>query len=153
MATNFFGAVYCTAEFLPLLLGSTPSNVVNVASIAGRIAVKGGSAYHASKFATVGWSEALHYDLAEKGICVTTIEPGLIPTEGFPQSDLVGHRLLRHVLGSEEQVSEAIRRSITHCKPQRTVPRWYYMLQVPRLLTPPLYRYVLGKVSGKFGRG
>ncbi|MEA2506923.1 MAG: uncharacterized protein QOH48_1541 [Actinomycetota bacterium] len=152
MATNFLGAVYCTAELLPLLARSAPSNVVNVGSVAGRIPMSGASAYSASKFAIVGWSEALHYELAGRGICVSTIEPGLIPTEGFPQSDLKNDPLLRHVLGSEEQVSEAIRKAITARKIGRTVPRWYYMVQLPRLLTPPIYRFALRKVTAKYGR-
>jgi uncharacterized protein len=152
MGTNFFGAVYCTAEFLPLLQRSAPSSIVNVGSVAGRIAVGGTSAYNASKFALVGWSEALYYELAGQGICVSTIEPGLVPTEGFPQSDLVGDPLLQYVLGSEVQVSAAIRDAIVRRKHNRTVPRWYYMVQVPRLLTPPLYRFALRKVTSKFGR-
>jgi uncharacterized protein len=152
MRTNFLGAVSCTAEFLPLLQRSAPSHVVNVASIAGRIAVGGTAAYTASKFALVGWSESLGYELADQGITVSTVEPGLIPTEGFPQSELVDDALLRHVLGTEGQVAGAIVDAILHRKPQRTVPRWYYLLQVPRVLTPWVYRSVLRKVMKKYGR-
>jgi uncharacterized protein len=151
MATNFFGAVYCTAELLPMLEAAAPSTIVNVASIAGRIAVGGTSAYNASKFALVGWSEALHYELASRGVYVSLVEPGLIPTEGFPQRELVGNPLLRLVLGTQEQVSGAILEAIVHRRIERTVPRWYYLARVPRLLTPRLYRYALRKVTARYG--
>jgi short-subunit dehydrogenase len=146
MATNFFGAAYCTAELLELLVSSAPSHVVNVASMAGRIATPGVSAYCASKFALVGWSESLQPELAAKGVFVSSIEPGFIPTEGFPQTELVNDRVMRHLLGSEEDVSGAIRDAIRGRKPQRVVPRWYYLFQVPRLLTPRVYRAVAGRV-------
>ena len=140
MATNFFGAVYCTAELLPLLKSSAPSSVINVASVAGRLAVGGAPSYCASKFALVGWSEALRSELGPLAVHVGTVEPGLIPTEGFPQSKAQQDRLLRYALGTEAQVSAAIIDSIRRRAPERTVPRWYYLLQLPRLLAPPLYR-------------
>jgi uncharacterized protein len=152
MATNFFGAAYCTAELLPLLERSAPSSIVNVASVAGKIAVGGASAYTASKFALVGWSECLHYELSGKGISVSLVMPGLIPTEGFPQTDFRSDPVLRHVLGTEEQVSSAIRSVIESGKPERTVPRWYYLLQLPRVLAPPLHRFVLDKLTQKYPR-
>lgn len=148
MATNFFGVVRCTAAFMPMLLESAPSNVVNVASVAGRLAVGGAPAYTASKFGVVGWSEALHHQLRPRGVCVSLVEPGVVPTEGFPAKAIVGSRLLRHTMGTTEGVSRAIRDVIVHRKMQRTTPRWYYLLQIPRLLTPPLYRAAQQKVVG-----
>ena len=161
MKTNFFGAVYCTAELLPLLEASSPSNVVNVASVAGRLALGGSPAYCASKFALAGWSEALHFELRPRDICVSVVEPGLIPTEGFPQAGPLGDPLLKHTLGSVEDVSAAIRHAIVHRKLERTVPRWYYLLRIPRLLAPPLYRVAnerlvaprrLGSSAGRAGK-
>jgi NAD(P)-dependent dehydrogenase (short-subunit alcohol dehydrogenase family) len=146
MKVNFFGAVYCTAEFLPLLVAAAPSHVVNISSVAGRLALGGSPAYCASKFAMVGWSEALHFELRPKGVFVSVIEPGLIPTEGFPQTIPQQDRLMRYTLGTVEDVSAAIRHAIARRKLERTVPRWYYLLQIPRLLTPPLYRLVNDKL-------
>ncbi|MDQ3661462.1 MAG: SDR family oxidoreductase [Actinomycetota bacterium] len=140
MATNFYGAVYCTAELLPLLMFSAPSTVVNVASVAGRLALGGDPAYCASKFALVGWSEALQSQLSGKGVHVGVVEPGLIPTEGFPQAQVQTYPLLRKLLGTEAQVSAAILDLVRRRVFERTVPRWYYLLQLPRLLAPPLYR-------------
>lgn len=140
MATNFFGAVNCTAYLLPLLQRAAPSSVVNVASVAGRLTFAGASAYCASKFALVGWSECVRYDLERRGIYVTSIEPGPVPTEGFPQRPLVSGGLLRLALTSEENVARAIVAAIGRRKVQRVIPRWYYLLRIPRLLAPPFYR-------------
>ncbi|MDQ3940257.1 MAG: SDR family oxidoreductase [Actinomycetota bacterium] len=147
LATNFLGAVYCTGEFLPLLESSAPSHVVNVTSVAGRLAAPGVAAYTASKFALVGWTESLQPQLARRGVYLSSVEPGFIPTEGFPQKDFVDDRLLKHLLGSDAQVSAAIQDAVAGRKPQRVVPRWYYLLQVPRLLTPFAYRRVVKKLA------
>lgn len=146
MATNFFGAVYCTAELLDLLEASAPSHVVNVASMAGRIATPGVSTYVASKFALAGWTEALHHEMTERDIYFSSIEPGFVPTEGFPQRHLARDRFMKYLLGSDAQVSEAIQDAIKGRKMQRVVPRFYYLLQIPRLLVPGLYRLGLRKV-------
>jgi short-subunit dehydrogenase len=145
-ATNFFGAVYCTGEMFDLLAASAPSHVVNVTSMAGRLATPGSSTYAASKFALVGWTEGLQPDLAERGIYLSSVEPGFVPTEGFPQKNLVSDRFMRHILGTDTQVSAAIFDAIEHRKPQRVVPRWYYVLQVPRVLAPWLYRFAMNRL-------
>lgn len=145
MRTNFLGAVWCTAELLELLLASAPSHVVNVASVAGRLAA-GAPAYTASKHALVGWSEALHFQLARKGVYVSSVEPGIVPTEGFPATAIESNPVLRLTTGTTEQVSRAIFDAIEKRKLQRVVPRWYYLLQIPALFVPPLYRFVQEKV-------
>jgi len=154
MNVNFYGAVYCTAEFLDLLEASSPSHVVNVTSVAGRLASPGFSTYSASKFALVGWTESLEPEMAKRGIYFSSIEPGFIPTEGFPQEGLTKDPMLSRILGTEGQVSAAILDAISSRKPVRVVPRWYYLLQVPKVLTPPVYRFVLKRLmdSGMVGR-
>lgn len=147
MRTNYHGTVNCTALLLPLLEASAPAAVVNVASMAGRLAFPRSSAYVASKFAVVGWSEAVRFDLAERGITVSLIEPGPIPTEGFPQETLVGHPLYRFALGSQADVSKAIRSVIRTGRTQRVVPRWYYLLQIPRIIMPPVYRLLARRLA------
>ena len=147
MATNFFGAIYCTGEMFDLLASSAPSHVVNVTSMAGRLAAPGNATYAASKFALVGWTEALQPDLAERGIYLSSVEPGFVPTEGFPQTNLAQDKVMKHILGTDAQVSDAILDAIRHRKPQRVVPRWYYLLQVPRVLAPRFYRFGLNRLA------
>jgi NAD(P)-dependent dehydrogenase (short-subunit alcohol dehydrogenase family) len=146
MGTNLFGAVNCVASFLPLLERSAPASVVNVASVAGRLAYGLGSAYCSSKFALVGWSEAARFDLEPQGIYVSLVEPGPVPTEGFPQKGLVKHPLFRGALASDGDVSRAIQAAIKGRLFRRTVPRWYYLLQFVKLLTPRFYRFAVRKL-------
>jgi short-subunit dehydrogenase len=149
VATNFMGTVYGTLEFVPLLEAAAPASVVNVASIAGRMALGANPAYIASKFAVVGWSEAIHYELRSKGIYVSSVEPGLIPTEGFPQTGYTANPLTRRLLGTTKDVSEAIQDAVDGRKLQRVVPRWYYLTQLPRLLTPPLFRAAQVRIAAQ----
>ena len=149
MATNFLGAVYCSAELLDLLEASRPSQIVNVASIAGRLAFGNASGYCASKFALVGWTEGAAYDLEPRGVRLSLVEPGPIPTDGFSQEALVEHPILKYSLGSAKDVSAAIRDVITGDKRERIVPRGYWLAQFPRLVTPWLHRAVVRKMVTK----
>jgi NAD(P)-dependent dehydrogenase (short-subunit alcohol dehydrogenase family) len=148
MRTNFSGVVNCTGELLPLLRDAAPSSIVNIASVGGRLAFGGGVAYCASKFAVVGYSEALHAELASDGVCVSSIEPGLVPTEGFPQTRARKDPLLRYALSSVEAVTAAVVDAIEHRKAQRVVPRYYYLLFIPQVLAPPLYRWGARRFAG-----
>jgi short-subunit dehydrogenase len=56
------------------------SRVVNVASFGGKVAVPHLAPYCASKFALVGFSDALRAELSPKNIFVTTVSPGLLRT-------------------------------------------------------------------------
>jgi hypothetical protein len=84
--------------------------------------------------------------MAKRGVYFSSIEPGFIPTEGFPQEGLTSDPMLSRILGTDAMVSAAIMDAISGRKPQRVVPRWYYLLQVPKVLTPPLYRFVLKRL-------
>lgn len=147
MAVNFYGTVYCTGELLPLIVESAPSSIVNVSSMAGRLGLGGNASYCASKFAVCGFSESLHIDLAGRDVCVSLIEPGFIPTEGFPHADLQNNSLMRHALGTVEGVSAAIIDAIENRKMERVVPRWYHLLQLPRVVLPPVHRWASLKMN------
>jgi uncharacterized protein len=81
MVTNYFGTVLFTKECLPKLKESK-GVVVNMASIAGLVGIPDMAAYSASKFAIVGFSEALRYELdGEVDVCV--VAPGKVKTDLF----------------------------------------------------------------------
>lgn len=80
MDLHFWGNFHLTQAALPHLRASRSARIVNVASIGGRIAVPHLAPYCASKFALVGWSEALGVELAREGIRVSTVSPGLMRT-------------------------------------------------------------------------
>ena len=63
-----------------MLEQKTGGHVVNVASMAGYVSGPGSTAYTASKFAVIGFSESLRAELREHGIGVTAVCPGVINT-------------------------------------------------------------------------
>jgi NADP-dependent 3-hydroxy acid dehydrogenase YdfG len=56
-------------------------HVVNVSSVAGRVGNPGSAVYNATKWAVVGFSEALRKEAAPSGVRVTCVEPGFVRTE------------------------------------------------------------------------
>jgi short-subunit dehydrogenase len=80
MNVNFRAPMLLTHALLPALKATPGSHLVNVSSLFGLIAPAGQSAYSASKFALRGLSQALHSELADDGIGVTTVHPGGVRT-------------------------------------------------------------------------
>lgn len=82
MGINFWGVVYGTKAFLPLLKEADESAVVNISSVFGIIAFPGQAAYNASKFAVRGFTEALRHELnLEASSCLPiSVHPGGIKT-------------------------------------------------------------------------
>jgi NADP-dependent 3-hydroxy acid dehydrogenase YdfG len=78
--TNLLGAMTVTDVFLDQLRAGDGGDLVNISSVAGRVAPAGFAAYSATKWAINGWSEALRVEL-QPDIRVTVIEPGAIATE------------------------------------------------------------------------
>jgi uncharacterized protein len=70
MELNFDAVVRLTEALLPLLRRSAPSAIVNVASTAGRVSRANSGAYSASKFALIGWTDALSLEEVEHGVHV-----------------------------------------------------------------------------------
>jgi short-subunit dehydrogenase len=144
MAINFNAQVRLTEALLPLLRTSAPSSIVNVASTAGRVARAGSGAYSASKFALIGWSDSLWAEERSHGVHVGLVLPGFISTEGFPQAELTARPLTRWIVSTPEKAAEAIYQTGVEKRPERYVPRPYYLAALLRILTPALVRRVLG---------
>ena len=140
MALNFDAAVRVTEAMLPLLRESAPSAIVNVSSIAGRVARGGSGAYSASKFALAGWSDSLYAEERPHGVHVGLVLPGFVETEGFPAAELTGRRLARRIVSTPEVAAEAIFQAGPGRRPERYVPRPYGLLGAVRLLAPGLLR-------------
>ena len=79
--TNALGILRVTRAILPLMMKNPGSTILNVGSIAGRVAYEGGAAYCASKAAELKITQALRLELSGTGIRVGTIDPGLAETE------------------------------------------------------------------------
>jgi short-subunit dehydrogenase len=148
MRLNFEAPVRLTEALLPLLRRSAPSAVVNVASVAGRVGRPGTSAYSASKFALVGWSESLALEERPHGVHVGLVVPGFVSTEGFPQRELLAHRATRWMVSTTSRVAEAIAEVGLERKPERYAPRPWVVVPFLKVLLPGLYRRAVG--GGRF---
>ncbi len=78
---NVFGVLYCTHAALPLMREQGSGHIVNVSSVAGRIARQGSGVYNLTKFGVGAFSESLRQEAVAIGVRVTTIEPGAVATE------------------------------------------------------------------------
>ncbi|HKX28453.1 MAG TPA: SDR family oxidoreductase [Blastocatellia bacterium] len=80
MGINFWGVVYGVKHFLPILREQPEAHIVNLSSVFGLISIPGQSAYCASKFAVRGLTEALHHELLNSRVRVSSVHPGGIKT-------------------------------------------------------------------------
>jgi len=77
---NVFGALHCIQAVVPYMKQQGSGQIINVSSVAGKIATPRNGAYAATKFALTAISDALRLELAEYGITVTTVYPGITDT-------------------------------------------------------------------------
>ena len=122
MRLNFEAVVRLTEALLPVLRRTAASgadgrrvSLVNVASTAGRVSRPVSGAYSASKFALAGWTDALHGEEKPHGVHV-----GLV--------------------SKPEVVADAIFEAGPGGKPERYVPRPYWLAAAARILAPALVR-------------
>jgi NADP-dependent 3-hydroxy acid dehydrogenase YdfG len=91
VAINVLGLLYCARAALPHLLaaaGQEPrrtADLVNVSSVAGRVARNGSGVYNATKHAVGAFSESLRQEVTGRHVSVSIVEPGAVATE------LAGH--------------------------------------------------------------
>jgi NAD(P)-dependent dehydrogenase (short-subunit alcohol dehydrogenase family) len=90
MATHFWGPLHLMFEVLPAMRRRGFGRIVNISSIGGKIAIPHMAPYCASKFALVGLSDSVRAELAQHGIRVTTVCPGLMRTGSPLNADIKG---------------------------------------------------------------
>ena len=79
--SNFLGLMRVTRACLPLMVDNPGSTLINIGSIAGRVAYEGGSVYCGVKAAEKSITQSLRLELNGTGIRVGTLDPGLAETE------------------------------------------------------------------------
>jgi NAD(P)-dependent dehydrogenase (short-subunit alcohol dehydrogenase family) len=81
METNYFGVIRCIQAVLPAMRQRRSGCIINVASVAGHIAMSPMAPYAASKFALEALSECLAQEAKPFNIRVAIVEPGIIDTQ------------------------------------------------------------------------
>jgi short-subunit dehydrogenase len=142
---NYLGSVWSLLAFLPLLDAGAPSDVVTVASVAGTVAVPTSGPYSASKHAQLAFARSVAAELAPRGIRMHAINPGPVPTPGFPQDRLEDKAWSRLVLRSPEQVADAVVRAVERGRPEVAVPRGLRVVAAAQALFPGTLARVTAK--------
>jgi clavulanate-9-aldehyde reducatase len=78
---NCLGLLYCTHAALPIMREEGAGHIVNVSSVAGRVASLGSAVYNLTKWGVVGFSEGLRQEALHANVRITIIEPGFVETE------------------------------------------------------------------------
>jgi NAD(P)-dependent dehydrogenase (short-subunit alcohol dehydrogenase family) len=113
ISINLMGVVHCCQAFVPaMVLAGKPGHVVNIASMLGYTGMRGVTAYCATKFGVMGFSESLRAELHDHGIGVSAICPGMIRTNIITAS----------ILESSELDVEAKRKEIDTLYEKRNYP-------------------------------
>jgi NAD(P)-dependent dehydrogenase (short-subunit alcohol dehydrogenase family) len=146
---NVVGQVAVTQAFLPLIRAAR-GRIVNMGSIAGRLATPFSSAYGASKFALEALTDALRLELAPWGISVSIIEPGAVATPIWEKGMKNGAAMLAaappEALVLYAEALEAFKRTSEHTAKNATDPM-DVARAVEHALTAakPKTRYVVGR--------
>jgi short-subunit dehydrogenase len=134
--TNYLGGVWCLRAFLPGLERGAPSDVVNVVSVAGAVAVRHSGPYSAAKAAQLAFSRATAAELRNRHIRVHAVNPGFVHTEGFPNLDRFRHPLWRRLVIGPERVAEQIVSVIGSGRIETYVPAWYRAAALVQAVAP-----------------
>jgi short-subunit dehydrogenase len=86
----FWGMLYPILAVAPGMMARRQGRIVNITSIGGKVSIPHLLPYSCAKFAAVGLSEGLSAELAQYGIRVTTVAPGLMRTGSHLQAEFKG---------------------------------------------------------------
>lgn len=106
---NLTGLIHCTHLAVKIMILQRSGHIVNISSVAGRVGIPGWSVYCATKWAVVGFSEAIRKELIKYNIRVTVIEPGVVATqwgENMPEEWIKSRGAMKAL--KAEDVAEAI---------------------------------------------
>jgi NAD(P)-dependent dehydrogenase (short-subunit alcohol dehydrogenase family) len=169
--TNLFSLIALSQLVIPLMRQRGSGRIVNIGSVAGRIARPMSSVYDATKHALEAISDGMRAELAPFGIKVILIEPGYIVTEFFQVANEVSrpiienagpyaeslsgfgraYQVMKRIAGQPEEVARVIARalSIPNPRPRYAVPGHARLLiAVKRFLPERLFDSLLMRQMG-----
>ncbi|MGH9741289.1 MAG: SDR family NAD(P)-dependent oxidoreductase [Candidatus Acidiferrum sp.] len=156
MDVNFWGVVYGTKYFLPILKRQSRAHIVNLSSVFGIIAPEGQSAYSASKFAVRGFTESVRHELAGTSVFVSCVHPGGIHTSIAKRARLGAEapqnkteeaiaRFDRLTPTSPEAAAARILKGIERREPRILIGRDARQIDIVQRLRPATYWKIMAK--------
>jgi short-subunit dehydrogenase len=166
--TNLFSLIALTQLVIPIMRNQGSGRIVNISSVAGRIARPLSSVYDATKHALEAISDGMRGELAQFGIKVVVIEPGFIITEFLEVANENARELvenagpyaqsmermsgviqrLRKLAGKPEDIAEVILKALSAKSPRARYAapgHAKFALAVKRLLPSRVFDYVLSR--------
>jgi short-subunit dehydrogenase len=147
MRVNYFGTVYATKAVLPGMIERGRGHLVMIASIAGRIGAPLEAGYSASKFAMVGFAEALAMEVKRKGIGLSIIDPGPVETH-FTEARGAPFASNTPKPVQPDAVAALVMRAVERNKMEKFIPSWLGPAFAFKTLVPPAYRVGTMKTFG-----
>jgi short-subunit dehydrogenase len=138
---NFYGVLNGCQLVLPEMVSRRSGHIVNVASIAGMVAVPGQAVYAGTKFAVVGLSTALADEFAARGVTVTSVLPTFTNTELI--AGTTPSAAQKPV--QPQDVAAAIVKVLDKPKTQVSVPGWGRFFAITAMMLPARGRRWLNK--------
>jgi short-subunit dehydrogenase len=155
METNYFGTVWCTQAALPGMLARGEGVIVNVSSIAGLMGYAGMGGYCATKFAIVGFTEALRDEVIARGVRVAMVCPGTTDTNFFVKAERGkmpgGSRLIMAI--KPERVAKAICDSAQDGRYRRILPLTAAVFMRLKELAPRVAHAIFRRASAAMEKG
>ncbi len=159
MGINFWGVVYGTKFFLPLLKREEFAHIVNISSVFGMIAPPEQTAYCASKFAVRGFTESLRHELEGSNIRVSSVHPGGIRTNiarnsriGIntpPENKVQGTKFFDSVAKTTpEKAAEVILHGIKNENPRILIGMDAHAINYVQRIFPKRYLKVFEMIAG-----
>ena len=148
---NVLGMMTFTQKVAIKMIEAGQGHIINVASMAGKMATAKSTVYSATKFAVLGFSNALRLELKPLGVAVTTVNPGPIQTEFFDKADPTGTYLAavdKIVLDPTKLAKEVVGSMGTS---RREINRPFVMEAAARFYTlfPHLGDFIAGNILNK----
>jgi short-subunit dehydrogenase len=138
---NLTAPILLTRAVLPMMLRRRSGVIINVGSVAGRIAAPTLSIYNATKYGLDGFTEALRREVGPQGIAVCIIYPGPVGGTEFGQKSRrvsVGVRTPSMLQRTVDQVASAILDLADHPRPRRVLPGIFGVAIAINALAPSL---------------
>jgi short-subunit dehydrogenase len=154
MDTNYFGTVNCTKAVLRAMLERRSGTIVNVSSITGIMGFARMSGYCATKFAVIGFTEALRDEVLGRGVRVALVCPGTTETEFFVTAEREkmpgASRLMPGV--SPERVARAVCNAAEDGRYRRMLPLLGAVYMRLKEIAPRFAHLLMRWVSGLLER-
>jgi short-subunit dehydrogenase len=151
--TTLFGQVHAARAVLPQFRAQRHGVLVNIASLYGRVSSPYVSAYVASKWGLIGFSEVLRQELRDaQGIAVCLILPGAVDTPIYRQAANYVGREIRPLppVVSPQRVVAAVVRAVDSPKAEFIVGQTHHLGAWAHQLVPRLYDRVVGPLVDRF---